>query len=318
VTITEGDLGETGLVVSAIGLGCNNFGSRLDYEGTRTVIATALDFGINFFDTADIYGDGNSEAYIGRLLKGRREEVVIATKFGWGNGVSDGVPRGSSSAIKEALRGSLRRLKTDYIDLYYYHRPDGVTPVEETLTTLTELVNGGTVRAFGSSNFNYSQLLDAERTARRTGTGRCLVLQNEYNLLERSAERDVLPLCRAKRIAFIPYRPLASGLLTGKYNTGTKPPPGTRLDGQGATIDETTAQRLQHLDRIARKRGRTLLELSFALLASRPEVPSIIAGAMTPEQVRENVASASWRLTDEELRLLDGERGDGRIGYRAP
>jgi aryl-alcohol dehydrogenase-like predicted oxidoreductase len=291
-------LGDSGLLVSRAGLGCNNFGRRVDLERSRAVVDAALGQGITFFDTADIYGDGNSERFLGEILRGRRDRVVLATKFGLGAGEA---ARGAPDYMRTALEGSLERLQTDYVDLYYYHRPDGVTPIAETLGAMQELVEQGKARAIGCSNFSAEQLTEAERFARARGKARYCALQNQYSLLERDAETDVLPLCREYGVGFVPFFPLASGLLTGKYRRGEQPPAGTRLAASGRTISDEQFDRIERYAAFARDRGRSLLELALGALASQPGVASVIAGATSPEQVRANVAAASWELTPEEL-----------------
>ena len=222
-------LGDSGLRASRVGLGCNNFGGRLDLERTRAVVDAALDVGVTFFDTAEIYGKGgDSERFLGEALAGRRDEAVIATKFGWGQEFGDG----SSEYVRGAIEGSLERLRTDYVDLYYLHKPDPSTPIADTLTVLDELVRAGKVRAIGCSNFSAEQLAEADRVARELGTARFTVLQNQYSLLERDDDEDVLPLCRELGVSYIPYFPLASGLLTGKYRRGEPASEGTRLAGR--------------------------------------------------------------------------------------
>jgi aryl-alcohol dehydrogenase-like predicted oxidoreductase len=284
------ELGGSGLRVSRVGLGCNNFGRRLDLEGTRAVVEAALPEGINFLDTADIYGGGDSERFLGEILQGRREKVVLATKFGMADGGS-----GSRDYVRRAIAASLERLATDYVDLYYYHRPDGVTPVAETIAALVELVDEGTVRAIGVSNFSVEQLDEAVQA------GPVAALQNRYNLLERDAERDVVPRCAELGVAFIPYFTLASGLLTGKYRRGEPPPPGSRLESRREVLSDEAFDRVERLDEFASARGRTLLELAIAGLASQPAVASVIAGATTPEQAGQNAAAAEWELGRNEL-----------------
>jgi aryl-alcohol dehydrogenase-like predicted oxidoreductase len=284
------ELGKSGLRVSRVGLGCNNFGRRLDLEGTRAVVETALAEGITFFDTADIYGGGASERFLGEVLKGRRDQVVLATKFGMGE---DG--RGSRDYVRRAIAASLERLATDYVDLYYYHQPDGETPVAETIGAMLELVDERTVRAIGVSNFSVEQLDEAVEA------GPVAALQNRYNLLERAADEDVLPRCRELGVSFIPYFPLASGLLTGKYRRGQPPPPGSRLESRRDALSNEAFDRVERLEEFASAHGRTLLELAIAGLASQPVVASVIAGATTPEQVRENAAAADWELSEAEL-----------------
>lgn len=287
------ELGTSGLRVSRVGLGCNNFGRRLDLEGTRAVVEAALAEGITFFDTADIYGGGNSERFLGEILKGRRDQVVLATKFGMGE---DG--RGSRDYVRRAIAASLERLASDYVDLYYYHQPDGETPIGETISAMLELADEGTVRAIGVSNFSVEQLDEAVEA------GPVAALQNRYSLLERAAEEDVLPRCRELGVSFIPYFPLSSGLLTGKYRRGQAPPPGSRLESRRDALSDEAFDRVERLEEFASGRGRTLLELAIAGLASQPAVASVIAGATSPEQVRENAAAADWELSDGELEEL--------------
>jgi aryl-alcohol dehydrogenase-like predicted oxidoreductase len=290
------ELDASRLQVSRVGLGCNNFGRRLDLERTRAVVEAALAEGITFFDTADIYGDGDSERFLGEILAGQRERVVLATKFGFGGGGPS--PAGSREFIRQSLDASLERLRTDYIDLYYYHRPDGVTPMRDTVAAMHELVDEGRVRAIGISNVTVGQLdeaAEAEPVA---------AVQNEYSLLERSVEADVLPRCGELGIGFIPYFPLASGLLTGKYRRGEPPPPGSRLEGRPERLTDEIFDRVHALEEFARARGHTLLELAIAGLASNPAVASVIAGATTPEQVRENAAAAEWELSADDRQAL--------------
>ena len=290
------ELGASGLRVSRVGLGCNNFGGRIDFEATRAVVEAALDAGVTFFDTADVYGNGGgSERFLGEILEGRRDRVVLATKFGWGSEPG----RGTAEKVGRAIEGSLERLRTDYVDIYYLHRPDPATPIAETLAALAAPLKQGKVRALGCSNFTAEQLAEADRVARELETARFTVLQNEYNLLERGDDADVLPHCRQLEIAYIPYFPLASGLLTGKYRRGELAPEGTRLAGR-----EIPGERLVRVERLAAfadERGHGLLELAISSLASTPGIGSIIAGATTPEQVRANASSAGWRLSAEEL-----------------
>ena len=293
------DLGSSGLRVSRVGLGCNNFGSRIDFEHTRAVVDAALEAGITFFDTAEVYGGGGgSERMLGELLEGRREQVVLATKFGWERDRG----RGGAELVRESLDGSLERLRTDYVDLYYLHKPDPDTPIAETLTALDELVREGKVRALGCSNFSSAQLAEADRVAGELGTARFSVLQNEYNLLQRRDDADVLPLCRELGVGYVPYFPLASGLLTGKYRRGEPAPEGTRLYGR--EIPDERVARAEALGRFAAERGRTLLELAMSALAATPGITSIIAGATKPEQVRANTGAAGWKLGDDELAKL--------------
>jgi aryl-alcohol dehydrogenase-like predicted oxidoreductase len=298
-------LGRSGLTVSEVGLGCNNFGGsfggRLSLEETRNVVDAALDEGVTLLDTANTYGNkGGSETLLGEVLKGRREHVVLATKFGSDMGEGPKVARGSRWYIRRAVEASLKRLQTDYIDLYQLHRPDGVTPVEETLGALSELVREGKVLYIGSSNLAAWQVVEADWTARSSsGLERFVSAQNYYNLLNRRAERDLLPVCDSYGIGFLPYFPLENGLLTGKYRRGQPPPDGTRLAGN--PIADDTYDKLSALESFAKERGHSLLELAFAGLLSRPVVSSVIAGATSAEQVRANVRAAEWQLTGDDL-----------------
>jgi aryl-alcohol dehydrogenase-like predicted oxidoreductase len=291
-------LGDSGLSVSRVGLGCNNFGGRIDKERSRAVVEAALDAGITFFDTAHSYGDGLSEAFLGELLEGRRDEVVIATKFGARSDDARGLRKGSREYIRLLLAESLERLRTDYIDLYYMHFPDTQTPIAETLGALEELRDEGSVRAIGCSNFSIEQLREAE------AAGHFAALQDNYNLLERGVEAEVLPFCRERSIGFVPYFPLASGLLTGKYRRDEPPPEGTRLANWSLPVPEDPWDEIERLDAFARERGHTVLELAIAGLASQPGVASVIAGATAPEQVRANAAAAGWHLSPGELAAL--------------
>ena len=292
-------LGESGLRVSRVGLGCNNFGGRIGFEETRAVVDAALEVGTTFFDTADVYGnEGGSERMLGELLEGRREQVVLATKFGYTR--ADGP--GSAENVRRSIAGSLARLRTDYVDLYYLHQPDSSTPIGETLGALDELVQDGTVRSIGCSNFAAEQLSEADRVAGEQGTARFTVVQNHYNLLERGDDVDVLPLCLELGIAYVPYFPLASGLLTGKYRRGAPAPEGTRLTGR--EIEDERLARVEKLARFAGERGHTLLELAISALASTPAIASVIAGTTKPEQVRANAAAGSWQLSDQDRQAL--------------
>lgn len=292
------DLGSSGLRVSRVGLGCNNFGGRLDLDATRAVVEAALEAGVTFFDTAETYGNGGSERFLGEILEGRRDGVVVATKFGWGTEPG----RGTRDNVLRSIEGSLERLRTDYVDLYYLHRPDPATPIAETLRALGELVEAGKVRAVGCSEFSAEQLAEADRVAREEETVRFSVVQNRYSLLERRDDADVLPLCRELGISYIPYFPLASGLLTGKYRRGEPAPEGTRLAGR--EIDDEHLRRVEALREFAEAQGRTLLELSISALASTTGIGSVIAGATKPEQVRANAAAAGWQLSADQLEEL--------------
>ncbi len=302
-------LGRSGLTVSVVGLGCNNFGRRLDLAGTREVVTAALDAGITLLDTADVYGrhDGASESLLGEVLAGVRDRVVLATKFGLdmeGRSGPDWGARGSRRYIRQAVEASLRRLRTDYLDLYQYHRPDGITPVEETLAALHELVVEGKVRYLGSSNLAGWQVADADWLARSAGTTRFISAQNHYNLLKRDAERELVPACEHLGVGLLPYFPLASGLLTGKYRRGEEPPAG-RLAGSAEIRSPANLDRIEALERYAAERGRSVLDVAIGGLAAQPAVASVIAGATTAEQVAANVRAGQWRPTPDDLRALD-------------
>jgi aryl-alcohol dehydrogenase-like predicted oxidoreductase len=305
-------LGESGLVVSVVGIGCNNFGRKLDAAGTRAVVNAALDVGINFFDTADIYGEpkGGSEEQLGAALRGRRDDVVVATKFGMdmagGNGPDHGA-RGSRRYIQRAVEASLRRLGTDYIDLYQMHEPDPGTPIEETLAALDDLVRAGKVRYLGNSNFSGWQIADAAWTARSTGRTPFISAQNHYSLLERGVEAEVVPACERFGLGLLPFFPLANGLLTGKYRRGEEPPAGSRLAGGGRYAERFAAAPWDTIEAIgtyARERGLSMLQVAIGGLAAQPAVTSVIAGATSPEQVRANAAAGMWRPTAEDLAAL--------------
>ena len=293
-----------GLEVSVVGVGCNNFGWRLDQYETAGVVDAALEAGITLFDTAESYGDGKSERFLGRALGRRRDRAVIATKWGWGRGFKDvEVARGSREYLRGAIEASLDRLGTDYVDLYQYHRPDGITPIEETLGTLDELVAEGKVRFIGSSNFSAAEVDEAERVAGASGTARFVTAQNRYSLLEREAEQALIPSLERLGIGLLPYYPLASGLLTGKYGRAAPEPEGTRLSGRLEVPDERW-DRLEALEAFGRERGVSLLDVAIGGLAAMPAVSSVIAGAMTAEQVRANAAAGEWVPTPDELLQL--------------
>lgn len=298
------------LEVFEVGLGCNNFGRRVDLEGTRAVVDAAIEAGINLFDTADIYGStgGDSEALLGEVLKDRRQDAVIATKFGMdmrgANGEPTG-PGGSAPYIGQAVEASLRRLHVDVIDLYQYHEPDGETPIEETLGALNELVIAGTVRFIGCSNFDAAQLAEAEQVARDNGYAAFVSLQNEYSLLEREIEAEVLPECARRGVGVLPFFPLASGLLTGKYRRGEDAPEGTRLHGRGAVADDDTFDRLERLAGFCGARGAEPIDVAIGWLAAQPAIASVIAGATKPEQVERNVRAAQWKPGGADLAELD-------------
>jgi aryl-alcohol dehydrogenase-like predicted oxidoreductase len=297
-------LGESGLTVSVIGLGGNNFGGRIGLKETRGVIDAAIDCGITLVDTADIYGNqGGSEELLGQVLAGRRQHVVLATKFGMDMG--DGtVARGSRNYIRRAVEASLHRLQTDYIDLYQYHAPDGITPLEETLATLDKLVTEGKVRYIGSSNFAGWQIADADWIARTEHQIRFVSAQNHYSLLHRDTEREVIPSCASRGVGLLPYFPLANGLLTGKYHRGQAAPRGSRLSGKESELTGDVFDTLESLERFGEKHGHSLLDVAIAGLAAMPAVASVIAGATKPEQVRANAAAAEWELSPDELAEL--------------
>jgi aryl-alcohol dehydrogenase-like predicted oxidoreductase len=290
------------LEVTVVGLGCNNFGWRIDEEASARVVHAALEAGVNFFDTADIYGGTRSEEFLARALGRRRDEVVVATKFGM---EIDEERRGARPEyVRRACEDSLRRLRTDRIDLYQLHKPDPETPIEETLGALDELVRAGKVREIGCSNFSAEQLREADSKAREKGAARFVSVQNEYSPLHREPEREVLPECQRLGLAFLPYFPLASGLLTGKYRRGQPPPEGSRLGGDGRFADMLTERNLEIVESLiefAESRGHTLLELAFSWLLARPVVASVIAGATKPEQVKANAEAPVWKLTEAEL-----------------
>jgi aryl-alcohol dehydrogenase-like predicted oxidoreductase len=301
------NLGTSGLKVSAVGLGCNNFGMRIDADQTNAVVHAALDAGINFFDTADVYGGTQSEVFLGQALKGiDRDSVVIATKFAMPLG--EGRRGASRRYIMSAVEASLKRLGMDHIDLYQQHAPDPDTPIEETLRALDDLIQAGKVRYIGNSNFNGWQLADADWTARSAGLNRFVSAQNLYNLLDRRLEREVLPACKRFGLGMLPYFPLASGLLTGKYNRGQPAPEDTRLAGERgrAALTDANFDVVEKLDGFARERGHTLLTLAMSWLASNPVVASVIAGATRVEQVQDNVEAAGWQLTPDELSEVAG------------
>ncbi len=300
-----------GLRVSAVGLGCNNFGGRIGLEQTRTVLDAAISAGINLFDTADVYGNkGGSEDSLGQLLEHRRDQVLLATKFGSDMAGTPGAPevaRGTRTYIRWAMEGSLRRLRTDVIDLYQYHWPDNVTPLDETLGAMSELVAEGKVRFIGCSNFSVAQLSQAAEIAKRDRLAGFVSLQNEYSLIDRSIERDLLPACELLGIGVLPYFPLASGLLTGKYKRGVGPPAGTRLatDTDGEIASDATFDRLERLDSFASERGLTMVGVAIGALLAAPAVASVIAGATRAEQILENVSAARWAPTKEDLLAVD-------------
>jgi aryl-alcohol dehydrogenase-like predicted oxidoreductase len=298
-------LGVLGPEVSVIGLGCNNFGRRVDLEGTRAVVDAALQEGITFFDTSNTYGDphGRSEEFLGEVLQGRRDRVVLATKFGMDMG--DGLgPRGSRDYILQAIEASLRRLRTDVIDYYWYHQPDGVTPIAETLETLNGLVNAGKVRWIGASNFSAEQIDEADAVARDRGFARFTSIQNNYSLLNREAEREVLPTCARLGLGFVPFFPLASGLLTGKYRRGEPAPAGTRLSARDRVASDEQFAVVEALADYAAARDVSMTDVAIGALLARPVVSTVIAGATKPGQVHQNAAAARWQSSERDLNEL--------------
>lgn len=292
------------LEVSVVGLGCNNFGWRTGKEATQAVMDAAIDAGINFFDTADMYDTGESEEFMGRAIGGRRKNLVLATKFGFSMG--EGKSGASPAYVRAAADASLKRLKTDVIDLLYIHTPDPATPIGDTLEALNGLVKAGKVREIGCSNFSADQLREAQ-TATRSGAARFVCLQNEYSLINRGPEADVLPECSRQGMAFVPYFPLANGLLSGKYRKGHPLPENSRgKDAWGPSVfTDRNLDLVEDLIQFTEKHGRTLLELAVSWLACQPNVPSVIAGAKTTEQVKANAAAGGWKLSKTELQDVD-------------
>jgi aryl-alcohol dehydrogenase-like predicted oxidoreductase len=303
------DFGTTALKVSAVGLGCNNFGMRLDRAATAAVVHAALDAGITLFDTADIYGNrGSSETLLGEALGARRKDIVLVTKFGLP--MDDGGRRqgGSRRYVLEAAEASLRRLATDWIDVYYYHRPDPRTPIEETVGALDELKRAGKVRHIGCSNFSPAQIDAAQEAARQKALPAFVTAQDQYSLLAREIEHDLLPALERHKLALLPYFPLASGMLSGKYRLGRPVPAGTRLGNprySDRVLNDANLRIVERLEQFCAARGRTLLQLAFGWLLAKPLVASVIAGASTPEQVRQNAAATGWELTPDEVAEAD-------------
>jgi len=299
-------LGDDGPEVSVIGLGCNNFGRRVDLDGTRAVVDAAIDLGVTFLDSANTYGDprGRSEEFLGEVLQGRRDRVVLATKFGMDMGDGRG-PRGSRDYILQAVEASLRRLRTDVIDYYWYHQPDGVTPIAETLETLNTLVQAGTVRWIGASNFSAAQIEEADAVARERGYSRFTSVQNNYSLLHREAEREVLPTCERLGIGFVPFFPLASGLLTGKYRRGEPAPAGTRLASRDQVGTDEQFDIVEAVARFASERRVSTIDVAIGALLARRPVSTVIAGATKPDQVRANVAAARWVPSEDDMTELE-------------
>jgi len=305
--LVKRSLGVLGPEVSVIGLGCNNFGRRVDLAGTRAVVDAAIEQGITFLDTSNTYGDprGQSETFLGEVLQGRRDQVVLATKFGMDMGDGRG-PRGSRAYIRQAVEASLERLRTDVIDYYWYHEPDGVTPIAETLGALDELVQGGIVRYIGASNFSAEQIEEADAVARDRGFARFTAIQNNYSLLVRDAERDVLPTCERLGLGFVPFFPLASGLLTGKYQRGQPAPAGTRLAARAQVASDEQFDVVEAVTRFAAEHGVSMIDVAIGALLANQTVSCVIAGATKPEQVRANVAAARWIPDESDLEELEG------------
>jgi len=300
-------LGKSNLQVSVVGLGCNNFGWKIDAKGSRTVIDKAIEVGINFFDTSDSYGA--SEDIIGEVLGARRKDIVLATKFGSPLD-AEGKKKGASrSYILSAVESSLRRLRTDWIDLYQLHFPDPTTPIEETLRALDDVVKQGKVRFVGCSNLSAEQLIEAQETASKIGVQGFISTQNEYSVLVRGLEKQLQPQIERYGLGLLPYFPLANGVLTGKYKPGQPIPKDARLadapDFFDSYRDPKQWERAQQLEALAEKEGRTVLELAFSWLAARPAVSSIIAGATKPQQVEQNAKAAEWRMSKEDLAAVD-------------
>ncbi len=301
-------LGTSDLQVSVVGLGCNNFGGRLELSATRAVVHGALDAGVNFFDTADIYGGrGGSETQLGEILGRERQRIVLASKFGMKMS-DDGSQQGAArDYIMRAAEGSLRRLRTDYLDLYQIHQPDPDTPIEETLLALSDLIQQGMVRFVGLSNFSSEGVREAQAEAERLGVPGFVSSQDEYSLLVRELEASLLPTLREHKLGLLPYFPLANGLLTGKYRAGEAHPEGARLSESKSDkyLNDAHLRTVEALRDFAEARDRTLLELAFSWLLSKQEVGSVIAGATKPEQIAANARAASWRLSEDELAEVD-------------
>ena len=303
--MTYRPLGDTGLMVSAVGIGCNAFGQRVDQSGVSAILDAAQDVGVTLLDTADIYGRGASEELLGAALKGRRDEFVLATKFGMDMGGANGADhdvRGSRRYVRRAVEASLRRLQTDHIDLYQLHRPDPVTPIEETLSALTDLVREGKVGYLGCSNFAGWQIANADWTARTAGLERFASVQNHYSLLERGLEDEVVPAAEAFGLGVLPYYPLERGLLTGKYRRGEEPPAGSRATSAPSPwLESADWDRIEALQAYAAARDLSILDVAIAGLAAQPTVASVISGATSADQVRANAAALRWDPTPNEL-----------------
>jgi aryl-alcohol dehydrogenase-like predicted oxidoreductase len=313
--MTYRPLGDSGLIVSAVGIGCNAFGRRVDLDGVRDILDAAQDVGVTLLDTADTYGGrGASEEMLGEAMQGRRDDFVVATKFGMdmqgANGADHGA-RGSRAYVSRAVEASLRRLRVDHIDLYQYHEPDDVTPIEETLSALTDLVREGKVRYLGVSNVGGWQVADADWTARTGGFERFVSVQNRYSLLDRTVEEEVVPACEQFGLGVLPYFPLEYGLLTGKYRRGAAAPAGSRAAAMAAPwLENADWDRIEGLEKYAEQRGVRVLDVAIAGLAAQPAVGSVISGATRGEQVRANAAALAWTPTEADLAELDEVTGD--------
>jgi aryl-alcohol dehydrogenase-like predicted oxidoreductase len=303
------NLGRSGLRVSVVGLGCNNFGGRLGADGSRAVIHAALDLGVTLFETADMDGNrGGSETLLGEFLGDRRKDIVLASKFGMAMDDVGTLKGGSRRYIMSAVEASLRRLRTDWIDLYQFHTPDALTPIDETLRAMDDLVRQGKVRYIGCSNMPAWQVIDAQWTAKSAGLTQFVSCQDEYSPLVRDAEKDLLPAMKAQGLGLLPFYPLAGGLLTGKYKRGQKPAEGTRFVDPRFTdryMTQANWNKVEKLEAFARERGHGLLDLTFSWLLAREPVASVIAGATKPEQISANIAAAGWKLSFEDLAQID-------------
>ena len=307
----ERNIGNSGLRVSAVGLGCNNIGRLLDLEASRAIVHKALDLGITLFDCADVYGGrGGAETLLGQILGARRKDIVLVTKFGKKMDADGRLMGGSRRYIMSAVEASLQRLKTDWIDLYQMHDPDARTPIEESLRALDDLVRQGKVRYIGCSHYAAWQLVESQWISRSNGLSRFIACEDEYSLLHRHAETDLFPAMQAHAMGLLPYYPLASGLLTGKYRRGETPPAGSRMargerDYAGRFFTAENWTRVEALTAFARERGHSLLDLALSWLCANPIVGSVIAGATRPDQVEANVKAAAWALRQEDLREID-------------
>lgn len=309
-------LGDSGLMVSVVGVGCNAFGARIDEDQTKAVVDAAIEQGITLFDTADSYGDGASEELLGRALGTRRESVLVATKFGMGDHDAEHFgAHGSRRYVRRAVEASLRRLGTDYIDLYQLHRPDPITPIDETLDAMSDLVTEGKVRYLGSSNLSAWQVADADWVARTAGYHRFVSAQNEYSLYNRAAEDELLPACERFGIGVLPYFPLAYGLLTGKYRRGEAAPAGSRLEAQAKRLENADWGRIEALQAFADARDISLLTLAVGGLAAQPAVGSVICGVTRPEQVVANVEAGLWQPSEHDVADLAELRHSSAFSY---